>query len=74
MSSQVLKNYVGETMTDEDPTNADLEKRIDTLETELDEMQSKLNRLLEIEEACRNMAQKLADKNGDALADWWWPV
>lgn len=61
-------------MADEDPTNADLQKRIDTLETELDEMQSKLDRLLGLESACRNMAQKLADKNKNALADWWWPV
>ena len=62
------------TMTDESPTIEDLQNRIDILEGELDEMQGKLERLLKIEQACHDMAQKLADKYKNSLSDWWWPV
>lgn len=61
-------------MTDETPTNEDLQTRIEILEGELDEMQGKLDRLLKIEKACHDMAQKLADKHKNSLSDWWWPV
>ena len=60
-------------MADDNPTNEELQKRIDTLEQELDDLQATLNRVLKIENACKNMAQKLATERGDALADWWWP-
>ena len=59
-------------MADETPTNADLQRRIETLEQELDEMQSKLDKVLKLENACKDMGQKLANIHGNALADWWW--
>ncbi len=61
-------------MADEDPTNEELQKRIEILEAELDEIQGKLEQVLKIEKACYDMGQKLADKFKDPLADWWWPV
>ena len=57
-----------------DPTNAHLEKKIEILEQELDELQTKIERLLKIEGACKELAQKIANERGDPLADWWWPV
>lgn len=59
-------------MSDETPTNAHLLRKIEILEQELDELQNKLNRVLEIESACEQLAQKIAAERGDALANWWW--
>ena len=61
-------------MADENPTVEDLQKQIDRLESELDDAINVVNQIESIKRACQHMAQKLADKNGDALADWWWPV
>jgi len=61
-------------MTDETPTIEDLQKTIEILEQELDEMAGKVDRLEKVEKACQDMAQKLADKFKDSLSDWWWPV
>ncbi len=58
----------------DDPTNDELSKKIEILEQELDELQSKLNEVLNIKQACKDMAQKLATERGEALADWWWVV
>lgn len=58
-------------MSDEDPTTADLLKKIEVLEGEMDELQALVERALKIEKACYDLAQKLATKHGDALIDWW---
>lgn len=58
-------------MADENPTIEDLLKKIEVLEGEMDELQGLVQRLLKIEKACYDMAQKLANKHGDALIDWW---
>ena len=59
-------------MADETPTNEELLKKIEILEQELDDMQSKLDKVLQMENACKDMGQKLANIHGNALADWWW--
>jgi len=61
-------------MTDDNPTIEELQVKIQVLEGELDEMAANLNKLLNIETACRDMAQKLATIHKQPLADWWWPV
>ena len=61
-------------MADEDPTIEDLQKQIETLEADFDELQTLVRRLLGIEKACAELAQKLATERGEALADWWCPV
>lgn len=61
-------------MADDNPTIEDLQKQIDRLESELDEAMAVVNEINMIKRACRHMGQKLADENGDALADWWWLV
>lgn len=61
-------------MTDEDPTIEDLQKQIETLEADVDELQALVKRLLGIEKACAELAQKLAAERGEALVNWWCPV
>ena len=45
-------------MADETPTNEELLKKIEILEQELDDMQSKLDKVLQMENACKDMGQK----------------
>ena len=59
-------------MTEQDPTNEELLKKIEVLEGEVDELQGKIDRLLKIEKACYSLAERLAEKHGESLSDWWW--
>ena len=45
-------------MADETPTNEELLKKIEILEQELDDMQSKLDKVLQMENAFKDMGQK----------------
>jgi prefoldin subunit 5 len=59
-------------MSDEAPTLEDLQKQIDQLESEIQELMGEFSKVLGISRAVEHIAQRLADQNGDALADWWW--
>lgn len=61
-------------MTDEGPTVEDLQKQIETLEADVDELRERLRRMEGIEKSCYDLAQKLAKERGEALIDWWCPV
>ena len=58
-------------MSDETPTNEELLTKIEVLEAELDEMQTKVDKATRIEKACREMAQKLARIHNEPLVEWW---
>ena len=57
---------------DDDPTIEKLQRQLDELNAELDEIVKASNDILAISKACEHMAQKLATKFNDPLADWWW--
>ena len=59
-------------MADDDPTIEDLQKQIDMLNTDLDEMMKATREALSLAKACEHMASKLAEKFDESLADWWW--
>jgi|14BtaG_2_1085337.scaffolds.fasta_scaffold01405_12 predicted nuclease with TOPRIM domain len=61
-------------MADKDPTIEDLQKQIETLEADVDELRERLRRIEGIEKACYDLAQKLAKERGEPLIDWWCPV
>ena len=60
-------------MTDETPTIESLQKKVEILEQELDELSGKMERLQKLEKACYDLAYKIAKEKGEPLAEWWWP-
>jgi len=62
-------------MTDETSTIndiAELRKQMEILEAEMEEMSKATREILNIATACEAMASRLAEKYGEAVADWWW--
>lgn len=59
-------------MTEENPTIESLQTKIEMLEQELDSLESKLARVLKIENACEHLAQKIATERSEPLSEWWW--
>tara|TARA_R110002167_G_scaffold365260_1_gene589353 strand:- start:492 stop:674 length:183 start_codon:yes stop_codon:yes gene_type:complete len=59
-------------MADNDPTIEDLQKQMDELNAYLEEIMTTTREVLTLAKACEHMAQKLAEKFNEPLADWWW--
>tara|TARA_R110000803_G_scaffold38441_3_gene83072 strand:+ start:10764 stop:10946 length:183 start_codon:yes stop_codon:yes gene_type:complete len=59
-------------MADSDPTIEDLQKQMDELNAYLEEIMTTTREVLILAKACEHMAQKLAEKFNEPLADWWW--
>ena len=66
-------------MTDDDPTIKDLQDEMNNLQQQMDELNAELEEVLKasreaisLAKACEHMAQKLAERFNEPLADWWW--
>ena len=66
-------------MTEEDPTTKDLQDEMNNLQHQMDELNAELEEIMKasreaisLAKACEHMAQKLAEKFNEPLADWWW--
>ena len=66
-------------MTEEDPTTKDLQDEMNNLQQQMDQLNAELEEIMKasreaisLAKACEHMAQKLAEKFNEPLADWWW--
>jgi prefoldin subunit 5 len=59
-------------MTDETPTIEDLQRQIDQLESEMQELMEEVSKVLNMGKAVEHIAQRLATSHKEPLADWWW--
>tara|TARA_R100000541_G_scaffold1884_1_gene6886 strand:+ start:937 stop:1122 length:186 start_codon:yes stop_codon:yes gene_type:complete len=59
-------------MDDEIPTVEDLQKQIDQLESEVQELMGEVAKALSMKRAVEHIAQRLATFHNEPLADWWW--